>query len=118
MSKMVRKGECNKCGLCCMHAGWFSIWADPQMLEYLRARHSDMRIEEYPESRCPEYPERHEINILVPNRCQHLVDRGHGISTCAIHGDTKPELCKVHPTAPDTLWPGCGFWFEEAGDCE
>ena len=42
--------------------------------------------------------------------CEHL-DVTHGVATCAIHGDKRPDKCVLHPANPPIMFERCTYRF-------
>ena len=104
--------ECQKCGRCCAHPGYFT----PESLE-TAAEYLGIGKDDFYRRFCSADPE---SRTIAPKKggdgfCV-LMEKGDGVTACRIH-DVKPDVCRHSPLAPlsiaidlDTLKP---VWNDE-----
>lgn len=94
----VRKGECKKCGKCCMYDRITVPHATPEEKEYYSKRAAQLwEVDDG-------------FVIIIHNRCPYLAED----NTCSIYGtDEYPKVCRNYPADEESLFiEDCGFYFE------
>ena len=103
MSNLVRIGECKRCGRCCRDLRWLDIALPPVMLEWLKAHEPTVEIQATDQQDI--------YDVGIPHVCAQLVRGDDGTFGCRLHGDAKPEICRIYPDTPEMCEPHCGFSF-------
>lgn len=85
MGKLV--GKCRMCGTCCRNAQ-FVMPNDPAVKEWAEKRNFSV-IQETNAF----------LEINIPSPCPQLNEGG-----CRLHGDNKPEVCRVYPEGMPEYW--------------
>lgn len=100
---MIRHGSCNQCGACCQFVTFLVDDSDPVAREFYAARGLEIV----------------DGMVQVPHVCPHLTSYGEGCTAhkglfrCDLHGEAKPEACRVFPFSERCLPAKCGFTFAE-----
>jgi hypothetical protein len=99
---MMRHGQCNRCGMCCIEAWRFHYFVDHPKGEKLDW--STIRVKNVRKGK----------QRFLP--CEKLVfDIRTHEAICLVHGSgDKPQVCQLFPTSPaEIIFGSCGYRFEE-----
>lgn len=110
---LVRKGECKRCGHCCMYERLLmSTNEDQKDITYRRTRATTSK----------EYGEEGLIVLIQQQMCPYLSikkkGKDKGKYMCRLHPSVssggRPEKCDEYPKNPgDQLSEDCGYYWEE-----
>ena len=100
---LVRKGDCKRCGACCVLAVKAAALDSRELREWAEVR----RIQVLD-------GEEGEAVLMVKSPCPHLEFGLIGQASCKLQ-ENKPLRCRKFPAGPEDLLAGCGFYFGEAG---